>query len=304
VFSDGTTTPADNAARASAAGLHGLAFTDHDTTAGWDEARAACRREGLEFVPGVELSTELAGRGVHLLGYWADPEHPGLAAELQRLRRARAVRATRILRRLGDLGVELPERRVHEHAAGAPIGRPHIAAALVDAGVVDDLQAAFDQFLADGAPAYVPKHAVAPADGVRLIRAAGGAAVLAHPGVSGRDAPVDEGLVDELVAVGLAGIEVDHPGHEPDTATRWRAVAAERGLVATGGSDYHGTHKTVTIGEASTPRPALERLRDRARTRAETGGPTTDGGSARHGLRGGSARHGKEDQRWWGRRSD
>jgi predicted metal-dependent phosphoesterase TrpH len=263
-FSDGTTTPTQNVVWAAAAGLRGLAVTDHDTTAGWQEARAACARHSVDFVPGVELSTELGGRGIHILGYWIDPAHPALARELERLRSERRRRAGEILRRLGELGVVVPPERVAAHAGGAPIGRPHIAAALVEAGVVADLQAAFDEFLADGGPAYVAKHAVSPVEGVRLVHAAGGVAVLAHPGVSGRDAPVTAGLVDELVAVGLAGIEVDHPGHDEATAAEWRGVAMARELVVTGASDYHGTNKSARIGEASTPLPALERLRERA----------------------------------------
>lgn len=263
IRSDGTTTPTQNVELAASAGLRGLAVTDHDTLAGWDEADAACRARGLAFVPGVELSTELAGRSVHLLGYWVDPDDRPLVDECARLREERRDRAGRILERLALHGVDIDPQRVAMRAGGAPIGRPHVAAAMVDAGVVASVREAFDVWLHDGGPAYVPKHAVAPADGVRLLRGAGGAVVLAHPGLSSRDAPVDERLLDELVAAGLDGVEADHAGHEPDVADRWRELARERELVATGSSDFHGATKDVALGARTTSLDVVESLRRR-----------------------------------------
>lgn len=264
VFSDGTTTPAENAALAAAGGLTGLALTDHDTLAGWDEAADACARHGLLFVPGIELSTEVTGASVHLLGYWCDPASHELAAECDRLRNERNRRAEQILGRLAALGVACSLDRVLAHAGSAPVGRPHIAAAMVDAGVVPDVRAAFDEYLGDGAPAYVPKHALCPADGVRLIRAAGGVAVLAHPGTDGPGSPVTTTLVDEMHAAGLAGVEADHPGHDAATAAFWRAFARERDLVVTGSSDFHGDRKEARLGERTTAVRAVEELRRRA----------------------------------------
>lgn len=259
VFSDGTTTPAENAALAAAAGLDGLALTDHDTLAGWEELADACARRGLESVPGVELSTELDGRSVHLLGYWCDPAHPDLLAECDRLRGERERRAREILARLAGLGVPLSYEAVLEHAGTAPVGRPHIAAALVGAGLVADRRAAFDDYLADGAPAHVPKHALSPADGTALLRAAGGVAVIAHPGLGPPGDAIR--LVEELQTRGLAGVEADHPGHDAATAAFWRAFARERGLLATGCSDFHGDRKDVKIGERTTARAVVEALR-------------------------------------------
>lgn len=279
--SDGTTTPAENAALAAAAGVAGLALTDHDTMAGWDEAARACADRSLRFVPGIELSTELGERGVHLLGYWIDPQHPGLAAECDRLRNERDRRALAILARLAQLGVHVTIDAVLSRAAGAPIGRPHLAAAMVDAGAVPDADAAFEQYLADGAPAYVPKRALAPERGVELIVAAGGAAVLAHPGLGSREADVDLGLLDRLTAAGLDGIEVDHPGHESGVRDFWRAAAAQRGLLVTGSSDFHGLRKDSRIGEAGTPTATVDTLRARAAARAAARGMVgIPGGSA------------------------
>jgi len=265
--SDGTTTPEENAALAAGAGLSGLALTDHDTLAGWDEARDACARHGLDFVPGIELSTEDDGASVHVLGYWVDPADPDLAAENARLRVSRSDRAGQILARLADLGVVVDPAAVRAIAGTAPIGRPHIAQAMVDGGIVASLDAAFDQYLADGGPAWVVKHAVSPEDGVRLIRGAGGVAVLAHPG-GHDDGAVQVGgasleLVDRLVGAGLGGLEAEHAGHAPGTVSYWRRVAADRGLVVTGSSDFHGSRKGVRLGASTTSGEAVDVLRGR-----------------------------------------
>jgi 3',5'-nucleoside bisphosphate phosphatase len=275
LHSDGTTTPAENVALAAAARLGGLAVTDHDTLSGWEEAADAARRHDVELVPGVELSTELRGASVHILGYWVDAGHAGLVAECERLYHERDRRADEIVGRLVALGVDIDPVRVRHFAAGAPIGRPHIAKAMVEAGVVPDITAAFDRYLADGGPAYVPKHALDPAEGVRLIVAAGGVAVLAHPALTGeRDLPgsglpaVPEhmiALVDDLVAVGLVGIEADHAGHDADQVRLWRRVAAERDLLVTGSSDFHGENKDLVIGACTTGEDVVDALRDRAR---------------------------------------
>jgi len=265
LHSDGTTTPAENAALAAEAGLAGLALTDHDTVAGWDEARVACAERGLDFVPGIELSAEDEGRSVHLLGYWVDPEEPGLAEENARLRATRSDRAGLILAKLADLGVHVDPAAVRAIAGTAPIGRPHIASAMVDAGVVASVDQAFERYLGDGGPAWVVKHAVIPEDAVRLIRGAGGVAVLAHPGghhdseesVGG----VEVALVDRLVEAGLAGLEAEHAGHAPSTVSYWRRVAEERDLVVTGSSDFHGTRKGVRLGAATTSGEAVNVLR-------------------------------------------
>ena len=258
--SDGTTTPSETVALAVAAGLAGLALTDHDTTEGWDEAAAACRAAGVRFVPGIELSTELAGRSVHILGYYLDPNYPPLVAECDRLRNERLRRAEAIVAKLVAMGVGVTVEDVIARAGSAPIGRPHIAAAMVAAGAIADTDAAFDGFIEDGGPAYVPKHALAPEDGVALIRAAGGVAVLAHPGLSTRDAKVDPTLLDVLTSAGLAGVEADHAAHDEDARKFWREAAEQRSLVVTGASDFHGTRKETTIGAGTTTSVVVDAL--------------------------------------------
>ncbi|MPZ71841.1 MAG: PHP domain-containing protein [Nitriliruptorales bacterium] len=258
--SDGTTTPTQTVVLAAQAGLAGLALTDHDTMQGWAEAAGAAARLGIRFVPGIELSTELCGRSVHVLGYYVDPTYPPLVAECDRLRNERLRRAEVMLDKLRDLGIDIPLANVLRRAGGAPIGRPHVAAELVDAGRVPDLDTAFDEYLGDGAVAYVPKHALAPEDGAALIAAAGGVAVLAHPGVSTRDAAVDLALLDRLVAAGLRGVEADHAAHDDDARWFWRRAAAERDLRVTGGSDFHGTRKDTGIGAAVTDPAVVDAL--------------------------------------------
>jgi len=264
--SDGVLAPQAVVALAASAGVGGIALTDHDTTDGWDEASDACRRHGLRFVPGVELSTELGGRSVHLLGYWVDPGNDRLRTECDRLRNERLRRAEAMVGKLNALGLPLTFDEVLVQAGDAPIGRPHVAAAMVARGQVADLDAAFDGYLADGGPAYVPKHALAPERGVELIRQAGGVAVLAHPGVSTRDAPVDLALLDRLVAAGLAGVEADHAAHDDDARRYWREAAQQRNLYVTGASDFHGTSQDARLGEAVTPVDVVDALQQMSRT--------------------------------------
>lgn len=262
--SDGTTTPSQTVALAREEGLAGIALTDHDTMDGWEEAAAACRRYGLRFVPGLELSTELGGRSIHLLGYFVDPGYPPLVAECDRLRNERLHRAVAVVAKLTTLGLDIDINAVVHRAGGAPVGRPHIAAVMVDAGAVADLDEAFDMYLHDGGPAYVPKHALAPTEGVALISRAGGAAVLAHPGLSTRDAPVDLDLLDELTAAGLAGVEADHVGHDEEVRGYWRSAALERTLWVTGSSDFHGARDEYTIGASTTAVGVVDALAEQS----------------------------------------
>lgn len=262
--SDGTTSPSETVALAAAEVLGGIALTDHDTLDGWAEAAEACSRAGLRFVPGVELSTELAGRSVHVLGYFVDPNYGPLLDECDRLRNERVRRAEAMLAKLSAMGVDIPFEAVAARAAGAPIGRPHIAAEMVARGFVEDHDGAFDGFIEDGGPAYVPKHALAPDDGVSLIVDAGGVAVLAHPGLSTRDAPVDLDLLDRLVPAGLAGIEADHAAHDDEARKFWRSAAAARNLYVTGASDFHGTRKETRIGAGRTASAVVDALEERS----------------------------------------
>lgn len=262
VCSDGTTTPEDNVQLALAIGLEGLGVTDHDTTEPLQRARAAADGSSLEIVPGVEFSAELDGSSVHVLAYWIDPADAPLQAEMDRLRNERFRRAEEIVEKFNGLGVPVDFARVRELAGAAPIGRPHIARAVVETGAAGDLQEVFDTWLADGGPANVPKYAVDPVTAVGLIVAAGGVAVVAHPGLYGRG---DHGLTTEtieaMVAAGMVGIEADHPDHSDEDRRRYRDLARAHDLVVTAGSDYHGERKANRLGQATSSREVVERLR-------------------------------------------
>ncbi len=263
-YSDGVTTIEENVAAAAALGLEGIGITDHDTTAPFAVARAAAAAAGIEAVLGTEFSAEEAGISVHVLGYWVDPAHPPLAEELDRLRDERTDRARRIVARFQALGIPVSFDRVVALAGAAPIGRPHVAAAVVELGAAADLREVFDRYLADGGPAYVEKHAVAPERAVELLVAAGGVAVLAHPGLYG-DRSGASGLpvavVERMVAAGLAGIEAHHPDHTEEQRQHFAAVAAELDLVVTAGSDHHGRGAEDRLGRATTAREQVEALR-------------------------------------------
>jgi 3',5'-nucleoside bisphosphate phosphatase len=264
VFSDGTTTPEDNVLAAAALGLEGLGITDHDTTTPFERAVAAADATDLEVVLGTEFSAEHEGRSVHILGFWIDPGFAPLADELDRLRHERLNRARSIVERFLALGVPVSFERVLALAGGAPIGRPHIAQAVVETGAASSTREVFDHYLADGGPAYVEKHAVDPLRAVELLVGACGVAVLAHPGLyGGRDDQqgIGDGLVEAMVAAGLAGIEADHPDHTDAQRSRYRDLAVGLGLAVTAGSDFHGEAKTNPLGSATTSREVVERLR-------------------------------------------
>jgi 3',5'-nucleoside bisphosphate phosphatase len=264
VCSDGHDAPEDLVVMAAEAGLVGLALTDHDTGEGVARAVVTGEERGIEVVGGTEFSAELDGRSVHVLGYWVDFAHAPLARELDRLRNERDERAGAIVARFNELGIDVTLDRVRELAAGAPVGRPHIAQAVVETGACRDERQVFDEYLADGGPAYVEKHAVDPVAAVALLRAAGGRVVLAHPGLFGaRDGeqrvPVE--VVADMRDAGMLGIEADHPGHAPTEQEYWRDVAARLGMVVTGGSDHHGGDRASFIGAAATSRATVEHLR-------------------------------------------
>jgi 3',5'-nucleoside bisphosphate phosphatase len=267
VLSDGTTTPEDNVRDALALGLEGLGITDHDTTAPFERARAAAQGTDLELVLGTEFSAELDGRSVHVLGYWIDPDDGPLQDEMDRLRNEREHRARAIVAKFHALDVPVSFERVRQLAGAAPVGRPHIAKAVVETGAVGSTQEVFDTWLADGGPAYVEKHAVDPVAAVRLLVGAGGVAVLAHPGLYGGTRSGDDGdgiaaaTIESMAAAGLAGIEADHPDHTDAQRARYRDLARGLGLEVTAGSDYHGEAKPNELGMATTARDVVERLR-------------------------------------------
>lgn len=266
--SDGTFAPAELVRRAAEIGLDAVAVTDHDTTAGLAEALAEGAEAGIEVVPGVELSAELEGTSVHVLCYWMDPDDPGLQAELGRLRDERLRRGELMVERLQALGLPVSFDRVREIAGGGNIVRPHVAQAMVEAGVVATEKEAFDEWIGDGKPAHVPKHALHPVAATSLIREAGGQCVLAHPGMWGDQTSVPEELIRDMAGAGMVGLEVDHTDHSPEQREHYRGIAGELGLIATGGSDCHGArYDPIRLGTSVCDPEAFERLRDQAAAR-------------------------------------
>jgi predicted metal-dependent phosphoesterase TrpH len=262
--SDGTDTPSELVAEARAAGLDVVAITDHDTTAGWAGAVAA-RPSGLTIVPGVEVSCVHHGAdgrriSLHLLAYLVDPEDAALQQEWRRLRESRLTRGEAMVDRLVADGYPISWPQVQALADGGSVGRPHIGRALVAAGVVPDVTAAFQRLLNSRAGYYIPKVDTDVFTALRLVRAAGGLPVFAHPIARGRGPVVDDEVVAAMAAEGLVGIEVDHPDHDPDDRAHAARLAAELDLVPTGSSDYHGHNKTTRLGQCTTPPDSWERL--------------------------------------------
>jgi len=256
--SDGTDAPAEVVRRAHAAGLDVFALTDHDTQAGIAEARAALPA-GLTLVPGMELSGGLDGRSVHLLAYLFDPADPALAAETERVRDDRTYRVRAMVDRLAALGTGVTWDQVAAIADGAVVGRPHIARALAQAGAVETSADAFtDEWIGDGGRAFVERYAPDLARAIGLVRAAGGVPVLAHPRSPGYE--VGDDVITGLVDAGLAGIEVFHLDHDEAERARLSRLARSLGLIATGGSDDHGSFNEHGLGAETTPEEEYERL--------------------------------------------
>jgi 3',5'-nucleoside bisphosphate phosphatase len=263
--SDGTLRPSEVVELAVRRDLAGIALTDHDTTAGLAEARAAAQGDGLVVLTGCELSAEHAGQPVHVLGYAFDPAEPGFRAKREWIRAGRVGRAERMVAKLRELGADVRFERVLELAGGASVGRPHVARAMVEAGVVPDIAAAFSpEWIGTGGRAYVPKAAVTPVEAVRLITGAAGVAVLAHPSIHAGAGSVPEPVIRAMAAAGMAGLEVDHPDQPPEDRAHWRVLAGQLGLEATGSSDCHGALYGYRMGVCRTPEPVLERLLARA----------------------------------------
>ena len=262
-FSDGTFTPEELVDLARERGLTTLAVTDHDTTEGLGRAFAASEGTGLEVVPGVEFSTVREGHGIHVLAYWIDVDDRRFQAELGRLRDDRFIRGEQTVRKLQELGHPVTFERVQEIAEGKNIIRPHIAQALVEAGVVPTIEDAFTpDLIKEGGRAYVEKHALDPLDALRLIRDAGGLVVVAHPGLFREGLGVPDQVIEELADAGLDGIEAAHPDHPPEAEARYRDMARRLGLVVTGSSDCHGTrYDPVRLGSVTTDPDQFARLK-------------------------------------------
>lgn len=259
--SDGVHSPREVVAMAKEAGLSAIAVTDHDTVSGIEEAVRAGAAIGITVIPGVEISTSRQGKEIHILGYGPDIASPEFLAALHRLRDTRNLRNEKIVAKLNELGMPLTMQDVldlmaERKKADQTVGRPHIAELLVARGYVGSVREAFDRYLADGAAAYVNPERISPAEAVRLIHAAGGKAVLAHPGLYG-----DDGIVHDLIESGIDGIEVYYSEHTEQQERKYGDLAARHGLVATAGSDFHGRRDGRAYhGEIGSKRIRLDRI--------------------------------------------
>lgn len=256
--SDGTLSPAEILSQAAQAGLSAISITDHDTIDGVRAALSAGIPEGLGFISGVEISAahppDFPCRGsLHILGYGISVDHDDLNRDLRKLQNARSERNPSIVRRLNRLGIDITLEEVLEIAGSGQAGRPHIAEALIRKNYAADVDDAFGRYLGTGKPAYVDKYRIPSADAIAMIQKAGGAAVLAHPGLilpSG-EWPLDA-MITELKLCGLDGIEVFYPEHSHDCTRRLQAFAERLQLLITGGTDFHGDLKPeMSLGYAS-----------------------------------------------------
>ncbi len=259
-YSDGVHPPGRLVEMAVEFGLSAISLTDHDSLDGVGECIRAAEQNGLEAISGVELSAEVDGRDFHVLGYGIDPKDDKLQGMLRQFRDTRLNRGYKILEKLEALGIGLDAEQVIASSPDGALGRPHIARALYENGYVKSYQEAFDRFLADGGPAYVKKFKLGPKDAVEHIHAAGGLAFIAHPGTFIRSM----GELVELLALQFDGIEVAHPNHSDSQRTEFEMIAAEHGMLASGGSDYHGfAGKDTPLGVPEVPYMYFERIKER-----------------------------------------
>ncbi len=259
--SDGTFTPRELVREAARRGLRVLAVTDHDSTEGLAEAMdEAARHQPLQIVPGIEINCDVAGAEIHILGYYADYEAPWFQDFCRAQRQERRARVHRITSRLAELGMPIDPEEIFALVREGSAGRPHVAQAMVRHGYVKSVREAFDKYLASGRPAYVPRKKLTPEDAVRLIRKAGGVPVFAHPGLSDRDE-----MIPGLITAGLMGLECYYSEHSAAQAGGYLQLCQDQGLVATGGSDFHGPKvRAATLGVPAVPMAAWEGLKAKA----------------------------------------
>jgi predicted metal-dependent phosphoesterase TrpH len=273
--SDGSATPEELIGLASAQQARAVAVTDHDTVSGLVEARVAAERFGIELVNGIEISAEYSPGTMHILGYCIDDQSAALGARLDELKRAREERNPQIASRLRSLGLDISYDEVARLAGNNVVGRPHFARMMIEKGYVSSIQEAFDRFLKKGATAYVEKARLSPAESITLIHDAGGVAVLAHPYQLRLSSDEEvEHAIDELAELGLDGVEAVYSRHSAAERANFATIAARKGLLVTGGSDYHGSYKpdisVVTgLGDLNVPYELLEALKSRAAGRSK-----------------------------------
>lgn len=263
VYSDGTTTPQEIVELAAQIGLHGIALTDHDTTDGWREAREHAARLGIDFLPGIEITTRDGSRSTHLLAYGIDPHFEPLQRELEQVRVSRVTRAQTMVQRLSaDFLIDWASIVGAEDAR--TVGRPHIADALVTAGYYRDRSEAFTEVLRPSSQYYVSTHAIDTEEAIALVRAAGGVPVLAHPAAIRQSGPVTREALERFTAAGLWGLELAHPENKPEWIHELTQTAADLGLVGTGASDFHGAGKPNRLGDCVSDAEIVAQIRAEA----------------------------------------
>lgn len=263
-YSDGTQSVADLVKEISQSGLSGFALTDHDTTVGWVEAAQNAGEYGLDFVPAMEISCAAMGTSVHLLSYLHDPTFGPLLEEIGRARDSRLHRAQKMVQRLSaDFPITWEDVMAHT-GEGATVGRPHIADALVSAGVIENRSLAFTSILTPDSPYYVSHYAVNPVKAVQLVRQAGGVPILAHPRARKRGRVIPELLIEEMIVAGLAGLEVRHRDNSPEDQYWLEQLAQSHQLLSTGSSDYHGAGKPNRLGENTTEAEVVAQIREQS----------------------------------------
>ena len=267
-FSDGTDSPAQLINKALATGITTIALTDHDSVAGITQAQSALR-PGISLVAGAEISCQTDdGISVHMLGLLFDLENKDLISTMEKTRENRHGRMQRIIERLNEAGIEISIQDVlAELAQGATLGRPHLADALIKKGVVSSRDEAFSQMLHNKSKFYVAHYSPKPVEAIKLIKAAGGVAIIAHPMASHRGRTISIETFGDLIEAGLDAIEVDHRDHSPDEKNALIQLARDNNLVMTGASDYHGNGKLNLLGEYTTDPAQWERLEARANQR-------------------------------------
>jgi len=263
--SDGTLTPSEVVQQAAARGLKAIAITDHDTIGGIAGALQAAVANGLDVIPGVELSAEKGLNEMHILGYYVDHYNDGLRHKLEILRKARRERAWRMMEKLAGLGMRLHWERIVQIAGeGSAFGRPHVAQALQEKGYVSSIDEAFDRYIGRRGPAYVSRYKITPLEAIKMITDAKGLPVLAHP-------RGQEHMLPELVEAGLVGLEVYYPGYAIDQSEALVELAKRHTLIPTGGTDFHGRRGlgTMSVGQVWVPMQSVERLHVLAMNQAD-----------------------------------
>lgn len=258
LFSDGTFTPEELAGHGARLGFAALALTDHDTVEGCERMAAACAAAGMEFIPGAELTAEHDDTEVHILGYFLDTQNRKLLEEIAKFQTVRQNRIHEMVSRINGLGVPLEAESVFALANCKSPGRPHVARAMVKAGLVSNLDEAFERFLKKNRPAWVPKKKVSALEAIELVHQAGGLAVMAHPGLNRTDE-----VIPALVDAGLDGIECFHTKHSTALSERYLEIAEKFNLLVTGGSDCHGFSKgKPLIGGIKLPYEHVQKLKE------------------------------------------